>query len=111
MFRAQIQSGRQGPVLKMEGKLVREWAEQARSLVDNGAVPKEIIVDLAEISYVDCTGEQLLTWLAARGAKFLAGNVYIANVCHRLQLPPVVRERSRSERRSRSSSEKAISTT
>ena len=40
MFRAEILWLANGPTLKMEGKLVGEWAEQARCLVTADVVPK-----------------------------------------------------------------------
>jgi hypothetical protein len=87
MFRAEIQWAANGPTLKMEGRLTGPWAEQARSLVTNDIVPKGLIVDLSEVSYVDPVGEDLLNWLGSIGATFVATNVYAAGVCERLHLP------------------------
>jgi anti-anti-sigma regulatory factor len=87
MFRAEIRWLANGPVLKMEGRLVAGWSEQARLLVTNQVVPKSLVVDLTELSYIDCAGEQLLNWLASLGAKFLAGNLYALSVCAHLHLP------------------------
>jgi anti-anti-sigma regulatory factor len=87
MFRAEIQWLANPPVLKMEGRLVANWAEQARLLVTKEVAPKSLVVDLTELRYVDCAGEQLLKWLASLGAEFLAGNVYTLGVCESLQLP------------------------
>ncbi len=75
------------PVLKMEGRLVADWAEEARLLVTKEVVPKSLLVDLTELSYIDHAGEQLLQWLASLGAKFLAGSVYTLSVCENLHLP------------------------
>ena len=87
MFRAQINQLASGPTLKMEGSLVGEWAQEAKSLVTNGPVPKGLIVDLTDVSYVDSVGEHVLAWLASVGACFMAKAVYAASVCERLQLP------------------------
>ena len=87
MFRAEIRWVANGPILKMEGRLVAAWAEQARLLVTKDVVPKSLVVDLTELSYIDCAGEQLLKWLASLGAEFLAGNVYTLSVCESLHLP------------------------
>ena len=100
MFRAEILWFKQGPILKIEGKLAGNWAEQARALVIKEVIPKGMIVDLTEVSYVDCLGEQLLKWLGAVGATFLTGNVYVAHICERLCLPlleSVTPQRTRSE--------------
>lgn len=87
MFRAEIYWAADGPSLKMEGRLIGAWAEQARSLVTKAVIPKGLIVDLSDVSYVDQVGEELLNWLGSIGAKFVATNVYAAGVCERLHLP------------------------
>ena len=87
MFRAQINQMADGPILKMEGCLVAEWAKEAKSLMTNGLVPKDLIVDISDVSHIDSVGEQVLAWLASIGASFMAGGVYAASVCERLQLP------------------------
>src|SRR3974390_288095 len=87
MFRAQINQLASGPTLKMEGSLVGDWAQEVKSLVTNGPVPKGLIVDLTDVSYIDSVGEQVLAWLASVGASFLAKTVYVASVCERLELP------------------------
>ena len=87
MFRAQISQLANGPTLKMEGSLVGQWAEEAKSLLTNGPVPKGLVVDLTDVSYVDSVGEKVLTWFASVGASFMAKAVYAASLCERLQLP------------------------
>ena len=91
MFRAEVRWYANGPILKMEGRLVGDWAEQARCLVTSDVVPKGLIVDLTDVSYIDSVGEQLLKWLASVGAEFLGGNVYALGVCERLRLSIVER--------------------
>jgi hypothetical protein len=87
MFRAEIQWFASGP----EGKLVAGWAEQARCLVTKDVLPRGLIVDLSEVSYIDSVGEQLLKWLASVGALFVAGSVYAIAICDRLRLSPMQR--------------------
>ncbi|MGO9436621.1 MAG: hypothetical protein ACLP00_20290 [Terracidiphilus sp.] len=105
MFRAEILWLANGPTLKMEGRLVGEWAEQARSLVTTDVVPKGLIVDLTEVSYVDSAGERLLSCLGSVGTVFVASGVYAPALCERLGLSPV---RSMPARRHRSSGESSI---
>ena len=64
MFRAEIKWLASGPTLKLEGKLVADWAE-ARCLVTKDVLPKGLIVDLTDVSYIDSLGERLLKWLAS----------------------------------------------
>jgi len=87
MFRAQINQLASGPTLKMEGSLVGQWAEEAKSLVTNGPVPKGLVVDLTDVGYIDSVGEQVLVWLASIGSLFMAKGLYAASVCERLHLP------------------------
>ena len=87
MFRAQIHQFPNGPTLKMEGRLVSDWAEQAKLSMINGAVPRGLIVDLTEVTYVDSVGERVLAWFASIGASFAADAVYATELCERLQLP------------------------
>ena len=101
MFRAEILWLGSGPTLKLEGRLVADWAEQAESLVTKDVLPKGLIVDLTEVSYVDSVGEQLLKWLANTGAVFVAGSVYGFAICDRLRLSPVQSRAQAAARKSR----------
>ncbi|MGC2448354.1 MAG: hypothetical protein WA477_11970, partial [Candidatus Sulfotelmatobacter sp.] len=98
MFRAEIRWLASGPTLRLEGRLVADWAEQARSLVTTEVLPKGLIVDLTDVSYVDSAAEQLLKWLASVGAVFVAGSAYAFAVCNRLRLPPMQRIADRRKR-------------
>ena len=107
MFRAEVRWFANRPTLKMEGKLVADWAEQARRLVTKDVLPKGLIIDLTEVSYIDSVGEQLLKWLASVGALFVAGNVYAIAVCDRLGLSPMQRISERRKRRHGNNEEKS----
>jgi len=107
MFRAEIQWLASGPTLKLEGRLVADWAEQARCLVTKDVLPKGLIVDLSDVSFIDSTGEQLLKWLASVGALFVAGSVYAIAVCDRLRLSPMQRIAERRKRRHGTSGERS----
>ena len=99
MLRAEIQWLASGPTLKLEGKLVADWAKQARCLVTKDVLPKGLIVDLTDVSYVDSVGEELLKWLASVGAAFVAGSVFAFALCDRLRLSPMQRIAERRKRR------------
>ena len=103
MFRAEIRWLRIGPTLKMKGRLVGKWAEQARCLVSPDVVPKGLIVDLNEVMGVDAAGERLLRWLASIGAVFAASTARAIAICERLGLSrqqriPVPRHGSKESR-------------
>jgi anti-anti-sigma regulatory factor len=87
MFRAEICQLANGPTLTLQGRLVGAWAEQARTLFIKDAVPKGLIIDLTDVSYIDSVGEQVLEWFCSVGAKFIAKAHYGAFICERLQLP------------------------
>ena len=87
MFRAELRWLASGLTLKMDGKLVGDWAEEAMRLITTQVVPQGLIVDLTDVSYVDSAGECLLAWLGSVGAIFVAPNVYAIAVCERLGLP------------------------
>jgi anti-anti-sigma regulatory factor len=108
MFRAEIQWLADGPTLKMAGKLVGEWAEEARSLVTTDVVPKGMIVDLTDVSYIDSAGQRLLIWLGSVGAVFAATNVYAAAICERLGLVAVERMPARLSRARKRSPQQRI---
>ena len=107
MFRAEIRWLYKGPTLKMAGKLAGDWAREARDLVTKDIVPKGLIVDLTDVSYVDSVGEELLKWLASVGAAFVPGNVYAVAVCERLRLLPTQRVADRHKQRHASRQERS----
>jgi hypothetical protein len=72
--------------LKLEGRLVGAWAVEVKALVAERFTPSPLLVDLSEVTYIDSVGEQLLIWLSALPAKFLAPNCYARDVCKRLHL-------------------------
>lgn len=87
MFRAQICELANGPTLTLEGKLVGAWAEQALTVFSKDKVPKGLIVDLTDVSYIDPIGEQVLKWFCSIGAQFVAKATYAGFICERLELP------------------------
>ncbi len=87
MFRAQIRWFESGPTVKLEGQLIADWVEQARCLITETVVPHHLVVDLSQVTAVDSTGEQFLSWLAGLGAVFEPGNGYAVSVCCSLRLP------------------------
>ena len=87
MLRMEFHQLENSATLRLEGRFVGAWAEQARSLVTKAPLPRRLVVDLREASYVDSIGEQVLIWLCSIGAMFVAGSCYAVDVCERLQLP------------------------
>ena len=62
-----------------------------RRPVTTDVVPKRLIVDLTEVTYIDSAGEGLLIWLAGVGVVFSARGVNTIAACKRLGLSPMQR--------------------
>ena len=105
MFRAELVWLANGPTLKMHGKLVGDWAKQAKDLLTVDVVPRGLIVDLTEVTYIDSSGEHLLTWLGSLGAVFVASGVNAIRVFERLGLSVM---RSKPARRRHCSQEQRL---
>jgi hypothetical protein len=91
MLRAEFSEAVNTLRLRLEGRLVGEFAEDVRSLVARCTIPPGLVIDLTDVTYVDVTGEDVLTWLGRLGGKFVAGNCYSLDICERLHLPLVPR--------------------
>jgi hypothetical protein len=72
--------------VRLQGRLVGPYAEDARIALERYPARPSILVDLSEVTFVDPFGEQILVWLGRLGASFIAGNLYAFDVCERLQL-------------------------
>lgn len=73
-------------IVRLQGRLVGPYAEDARIALERNLTRPSILVDLSEVTFVDSFGEQILVWLGRLGASFVAGNLYAFDVCERLQL-------------------------
>ena len=74
-------------IVRLQGRLVGPYAEDARVTLTRYQVPTSVLVDVSELFYVDPLGEQVLLWLGRLGARFVAVNVYTRALCERLHLP------------------------
>ena len=74
MLRISVLNGSQSARLKLEGKLAHEWVAEAQkawaALIDI-AGKKKVIVDLADISFVDDHGKELLTLIHRAGSELV----------------------------------------
>ena len=74
-------------IVRLIGRMVVPYAEDARSTLAQRRLPPSIIVDLSDVAFVDLFGEQVLLWLGRLGATFVAdNNVYARSLCEDLQL-------------------------
>ena len=87
MLRVEFNDQNNYVTMKIEGRFVGRFAEDLRDLVSRRKLPSALIVDLSDVSFVDDTGEEVLSWFGRIGAKFVTENAYSSNVCERLALP------------------------
>ena len=73
--------------MRLEGRFVGKFAQDARDLVTRCKIPLRLVVNLSEVMFVDAMGEEVLLWLAGIGGEFVAENCYPLHVCERLHLP------------------------
>jgi hypothetical protein len=80
------QNGNGTLTVRLQGRLVGPYAEDARSALQRHPLPSSITVDLSEVTFIDSLGQQVLAWLGRLGASFLAGNLYTQGICESLNL-------------------------
>lgn len=73
-------------VLRMSGRLAEGCREEIEAFVSPHGSLGNLVVDLSEVTYIDRDGEEVLSWLDRRGAKFAADNSYALHICERLHL-------------------------
>jgi hypothetical protein len=87
MLRVQFDDDGSGTLtVRLEGRLVGLYAEDARVSLARYQVPAAIQVDVSQVTFVDGFGEKVLLWLGRLGARFIGVNVYTRSICERLQL-------------------------
>ena len=87
MLRVEFHDAANALTMQMEGRLAGTFAEETRALVMRCKVPRTLVVDLSEVTFVDSIGEELLAWLGRIGGEFIAESSYSLDVCERLHLP------------------------
>ncbi len=86
MLRVEISDSAETLILRLEGRLTGDDAEQTRTLAARCAASGKLLVDLTEVVFIDAAGEEVLSFLGRFGAKFVAPNSYVLDVCERLNL-------------------------
>jgi len=78
MLRITEQSDERSLTFKLEGRLAGEWTSELERCWKEAVAdrqPNAIRIELAEVTYVDDAGKQLLTQMAANGAALIAADV------------------------------------
>lgn len=83
MLRISVLNGSQAVRLKLEGKLAHEWVAEAQkawtALVDL-AGKKKVVVDLADVSFVDDPGKELLSLFHQCGSELVGSGPMIVAI-------------------------------
>ncbi len=87
MFRLTMHHRANALVMKVEGELRGEYAENTRTLVTGCEAGMQLVMDLTDVTFVDSVGEEVLSFLGRLGAKFIADTAYLRDLCERLNLP------------------------
>jgi hypothetical protein len=85
-------------ICRLEGRFIGEGAEQVRALVMRCDSKLQLVVDLTEILFIDAIGEDVLSFVKRLDAQFIAETSYSRDICERLNLPLVCRQRSNRRR-------------
>jgi hypothetical protein len=86
MLRVEMRDSAETLILRLEGRFTGDDAERTRTLAAPFAARGKFLVDLTEVVFIDAAGEEVLSFLAQFGAKFVAPNSYVLDVCERLNL-------------------------
>ncbi len=86
MFRIDFDERPTGVTVRIEGRFIGPFANEARQLIALRNLPAGFFVDLSNITFVDSAGEDALAWLNTLGGTFLADSFYSLYLCKRLQL-------------------------
>ncbi len=86
MLRTDLENSDEALTVRLEGRLAGEDAAHVRTLVTRCNIPKALIVDLTEVTFIDSVGETTLSFFSRLGAAFIAEDAYTSDVCKRLHL-------------------------
>jgi hypothetical protein len=70
------------------GRLVSPWVNELEASwkrAHRRSHRRKCIVDLAEVTFIDESGERMLLSMSNHGAQFLASDVYVRDVLDRLK--------------------------
>jgi len=92
MLRIEVEDSDNALTLILQGRLAGEQAVNARTLLTRYRPGMRLVVDLREVTFVDASGEDLLSSFGGFGAEFIADSSYSRYICERLHLRVVIGE-------------------
>ena len=94
MLRVETQELDGALICRLEGRFTGEGAEEVRALVTRCNSELELVVDLTDVLFIDAIGEEVLSFVKKLGAEFIAETSYSRDICERLNLPLVSKQKS-----------------
>ena len=88
MLKVTIQESPTFLALLIEGRLCSDWASEAQrawSQAIESAGPRELVVDLSGVTFVDATGEAFLAAAIKDGATMRADGLLVGHLVRKLQ--------------------------
>jgi outer membrane protein TolC len=72
MLRITIQESAQSSTFKLEGKLTGPWVRELEQAWTSATAGRALVIDLADVTFIDCAGKTLLARMHESGAKLVA---------------------------------------
>jgi len=94
MLRVQTQELDGALICRLEGRFTGEGAEEVRRLVTRCDSKLELVVDVTDVMFIDAIGEEVLLLVKKLGAQFTAENSYSRDICERLHLRLLRKQKS-----------------
>ena|SRR5215469_5819418 len=86
MLRVEIHDSANIARLKFEGRFTSEDAQNTCTLITRCFDGVTLLVDITDVTFVDSTGEEVLSFFGRFGSEFIAETSYALDVCERLHL-------------------------
>ena len=86
MLRVEIQDSANTVRLKFEGRFTGDDAQNTCMLTTRCFDGMTLLVDITDVTFIDSTGEEVLSFFGRFGAEFVAETSYALDVCERLHL-------------------------
>jgi len=86
MLRVEMQNSTNTVRLKFEGRFTGGDAQNTCMLTTQCFDGMTLLVDITDVTFIDSTGEEVLSFFGRFGAEFVAETSYALDVCERLHL-------------------------
>ncbi|MFN7995150.1 MAG: TolC family protein [Bryobacteraceae bacterium] len=89
MLRITVQESAEATIFKLEGKITGPWVRELEAswsaATGEGPLQVKVIVDLTDVTYIDCAGKCLLGSMHSKGAKLISHtpliNAMVEEIC------------------------------